>query len=51
MLFKKGDDESSIHIDFVPMVDVLFNLLVFFLLATSLKIAEREISSSAVKTY
>lgn len=34
--------DSGIHIDFVPMVDILFNLLVFFLLATSLKIAERE---------
>lgn len=42
MLLKESDVESGIHIDFVPMVDILFNLLVFFLLATSLKIAERE---------
>jgi biopolymer transport protein ExbD len=42
MLLKHTQPESGIHIDFVPMVDILFNLLVFFLLATSLKIAERE---------
>src|ERR1044071_6514056 len=42
MLLKRSDVSGDIHIDFVPMVDVLFNLLVFFLLATSLKIAERE---------
>lgn len=34
--------ESDIHLDFVPMVDVLFNLLIFFLLATTIKQAERE---------
>jgi biopolymer transport protein ExbD len=39
---RSHDDEAGIHIDFVPMVDVLFNLLVFFLLATSIKEAERE---------
>lgn len=43
MIGKARHAEPSIHIDFVPMVDILFNLLVFFLLATSLKIAEREI--------
>ncbi len=42
MRIKVPDSESGIHIDFVPMVDILFNLLVFFLLATSLKQAERE---------
>lgn len=42
MLLKHTQPDSGIHIDFVPMVDILFNLLVFFLLATSLKIAERE---------
>ena len=42
MLLKRSDIDAGIHIDFVPMVDILFNLLVFFLLATSLKIAERE---------
>src|ERR1051325_2387405 len=36
------EPESHIHIDFVPMVDTLFNLLIFFLLATTLKQAERE---------
>ena len=34
--------DSSIHIDFVPMVDVLFNLLIFFLLATTIAQVERE---------
>ena len=33
---------SEIHLDFVPMVDTLFNLLIFFLLATTIKQAERE---------
>jgi biopolymer transport protein ExbD len=42
VLLKRSDIDAGIHIDFVPMVDILFNLLVFFLLATSLKIAERE---------
>jgi biopolymer transport protein ExbD len=34
--------ESGIHIDFVPMADVLFNLLIFFLLATTIAQVERE---------
>jgi biopolymer transport protein ExbD len=42
MLIKPHESEGGIHIDFVPMVDILFNLLVFFLLATSIKQAERE---------
>lgn len=42
MLIKNEESDSNIHLDFVPMVDVLFNLLIFFLLATSLKQAERE---------
>ena len=41
MLIKEKEPES-IHLDFVPMIDTLFNLLVFFLLATTLKQAERE---------
>jgi biopolymer transport protein ExbD len=44
VLIRDAESESSIHLDFVPMVDVLFNLLVFFLLATSIKQAEREMS-------
>ena len=44
MLIRDSESEASIHLDFVPMVDVLFNLLVFFLLATSIKQAEREMS-------
>jgi biopolymer transport protein ExbD len=36
------ESESHIHLDFVPMVDVLFNLLIFFLLATTIKQIERE---------
>jgi biopolymer transport protein ExbD len=44
MLFQDEDQESSIHIDFVPMADVLFNLLIFFLLATTIAQVEREIN-------
>src|SRR5688572_10479 len=42
MLLRESDVESGIHIDFVPMVDVLFNLLIFFLLATTIAQVERE---------
>lgn len=42
MLLKDADIESPIHLDFVPMVDVLFNLLIFFLLATTIAQVERE---------
>jgi len=42
VLIKPREADSSIHIDFVPMVDVLFCLVVFFLLATTIKQAERE---------
>lgn len=42
MLIKNADAASDLHIDFVPMVDVLFNLLIFFLIATSMVQAERE---------
>jgi biopolymer transport protein ExbD len=42
MLIDESDVESSIHIDFVPMADVLFNLLIFFLLATTIAQVERE---------
>jgi biopolymer transport protein ExbD len=42
MLVKDKELESGIHIDFVPMVDVLFNLLIFFLLATTIAQVERE---------
>jgi biopolymer transport protein ExbD len=44
MLIRNGEAASDLHIDFVPMVDVLFNLLIFFLLATSMAHAEREMS-------
>ncbi len=44
MLFHDEESESSIHIDFVPMADVLFNLLIFFLLATTIAQVEREMS-------
>ena len=43
MLMKAHEADNHIHLDFVPMVDVLFNLLIFFLLATTIKQAEREI--------
>lgn len=42
MRIRMPDAESHIHLDFVPMVDTLFNLLIFFLLATTIKQAERE---------
>jgi biopolymer transport protein ExbD len=42
MLIQESDVESDIHIDFVPMADVLFNLLIFFLLATTIAQVERE---------
>ena len=42
MRIKIPESESHIHLDFVPMVDTLFNLLIFFLLATTIKQAERE---------
>jgi biopolymer transport protein ExbD len=42
MRIKVPEPESNIHLDFVPMVDTLFNLLIFFLLATTIKQAERE---------
>ena len=32
MIIKNTGPSSGIHVDFVPMVDVLFNLLIFFLL-------------------
>lgn len=44
MLLKDADIEHGIHIDFVPMVDVLFNLLIFFLLATTIAQVEREMN-------
>ncbi|MEK6700885.1 MAG: biopolymer transporter ExbD [Planctomycetota bacterium] len=44
MLIRNVDPASDLHIDFVPMVDVLFNLLIFFLLATSMAQSEREMS-------
>lgn len=44
MLIRDDEPESSIHIDFVPMADVLFNLLIFFLLATTIAQVEREMA-------
>lgn len=42
MIISTHATESDVHLDFVPMVDVLFNLLIFFLLATSIHQTERE---------
>lgn len=42
MLIRSQDE--PVHVDFVPMVDVLFNLLIFFLLATSFYQVEREMN-------
>ena len=44
MLIRDDEPEASIHIDFVPMADVLFNLLIFFLLATTIAQVEREMA-------
>jgi len=44
MLVSDRELESSIHLDFVPMADVLFNLLIFFLLATTIAQVEREMN-------
>ena len=44
MLIRDDEPETSIHIDFVPMADVLFNLLIFFLLATTIAQVEREMA-------
>ncbi len=41
-MIRNAESNSDTHLDFVPMVDVLFNLLIFFLLATSLQQTERE---------
>ena len=51
MLIRNADAEAGLHIDFVPMVDVLFNLLIFFLLATSLIQAEREMRIALPQTH
>lgn len=44
MLIARDEPESGIHIDFVPLADVLFNLLIFFLLATTIAQVEREMN-------
>lgn len=43
MLIKDAEIEQ-IHIDFVPLADVLFNLLIFFLLASTIAQVEREMN-------
>ena len=42
MFIEDRESDAGIHIDFVPMADVLFNLLIFFLLATTIAQVERE---------
>ncbi len=44
MLIRDAELESHIHIDFVPLADVLFNLLVFFLLATTVAQVELQMN-------
>jgi biopolymer transport protein ExbD len=41
-MIRNAHSEADVNLDFVPMVDVLFNLLIFFLLATSMAQVERE---------
>jgi biopolymer transport protein ExbD len=43
VLIRAAESDADVSLDFVPMVDVLFNLLIFFLLATSIAQAEREV--------
>lgn len=50
MLLTTPDADADTHIDFVPMVDVLFNLLIFFLLATSMVQAQREMKVALPQT-
>lgn len=50
MLIRNIEAESDLHLDFVPMVDVLFNLLIFFLLATTLHQTEREMQIALPQT-
>lgn len=38
----RSDDESAIEIDLAPLIDCVFLLLIFFLVAASLKIVEYE---------
>lgn len=42
MIIRSEPPHADTHVDFVPMADVLFNLLIFFLLATSFHQVERE---------
>ena len=44
MRIKVPESDSYIHLDFVPMVDTLFNLVIFFLLATTIREVEREMN-------
>jgi biopolymer transport protein ExbD len=42
MIRNRDHHAGDTHVDFVPMVDVLFNLLIFFLIATTMAQVERE---------
>lgn len=50
MLIDARESEAELSIDFVPMVDVLFNLLIFFLIATSMVQAQRELHVALPQT-
>lgn len=50
MLIRNIEAEGDLHLDFVPMVDVLFNLLIFFLIATTLQQTEREMQIALPQT-
>lgn len=50
MLIRNAQTHDDLHLDFVPMVDVLFNLLIFFLLATTLHQTEREMQVALPQT-
>jgi biopolymer transport protein ExbD len=42
MLLKTSDSDAGVTMDMTPMIDTVFNLLIFFLVAGSLQQAERE---------
>jgi len=50
MLIRNQIEAADLHIDFVPMADVLFNLLIFFLLATTFMQSEREMKIALPQT-
>ncbi|MEZ6233494.1 MAG: biopolymer transporter ExbD [Phycisphaerales bacterium] len=42
MLMDKAESDSGMHVDLTPVIDMVFLLLIFFLVATTFQQAERE---------